>query len=220
MGIAELAIADWGGVVIDAAADTEQVMGSASGSGVVPVGLRRRMPRFALAAVRCAVGVSAPGCELVFASRYGDVPTALNLSQAIVASDLLSPSAFSACVHNAAPGLAAQVLGEKSSHTALAAGADSLAAGVLEAWLRLRSAEAAQVVLLFTELPLPGLYDDFEHEPGLPGVALALRLTLAASGSVAAVDPGPGRAGALALLAGLQAGAKRISVRAPVRIAA
>jgi hypothetical protein len=118
MGFANLAVKDWGGLVIEADQGAESVRGAAAATADVPVGLRRRMPKFALAAVRCAVGVARPGCELVFASRFGDVTTALNLSEAIVAADLLSPSAFSACVHNAAPGLAAQVLGEHASHTA------------------------------------------------------------------------------------------------------
>jgi hypothetical protein len=217
MGIADLAVLDWGGVVIDAAG-LESVHGRAAGTDAVPMGLRRRMPKFSLAAVRCAVGVAAPGCELVFASRYGDVTTALTLSETIVAADLLSPSAFSACVHNAAPGLTAQVVGEKSSHTAVAAGDASLAAGLLEARLRLSSGEAAQVVVLFAEQIMPGVYGEFDHEPDAPFVALALRLGLGAAG--AASDVGRGRAGALALIGALEAGATAVSAAADVRAAA
>ncbi|MDB5469718.1 MAG: hypothetical protein JWR84_1278 [Caulobacter sp.] len=217
MGIANLAVLDWGGIVIDAAA-SESVRGRAAASDAVPMGLRRRMPKFSLAAVRCAVGVAAPGCELVFASRYGDVTTALNLSEAIVAADLLSPSAFSACVHNAAPGLTAQVVGEKSSHTAVAAGDASLAAGLLEAWLRLSCGEAGEVVVLYAEQPMPGAYADFEHEPGAPYVALALRLGVGEAGE--AVRPGHGRTGALALIEALEAGATAVAVSADMRAAA
>jgi hypothetical protein len=217
MGIANLAVKDWGGVVIDAAG-VEAVHGRASDNGAIPMGLRRRMPKFALAAVRCAAGVAVPGCELVFASRYGDVTTALSLSEAIVAADLLSPSAFSACVHNAAPGLAAQILGEKSSHTAVAAGAESLSAGLLEAWLRLSSGEAAQVVVLFAEQAMPALYDAFDHEPGAPFVALAVRLCLGEAGAATAIAPG--RQGALALIAALEAGAGQLSVEAGRKAAA
>jgi hypothetical protein len=224
MGVAGLAVRDWGGVVFDAAAGAESVKGSAAEPSAVPAGLRRRMPRFALAAVRCAIGVAAPGGELVFASRYGDVDTALSLSEAIVAADLLSPSAFSACVHNAAPGLAAQVLGEKSSHTAVAAGAASLSAGLLEAWLRLVSGEAAEVTVLFAELPLPPVYAGFDHEPGVPGVALAVRLALAPAGDGGAPQAplaiAPGRAGALALLTALEDGAAVIGVDPALRAAA
>lgn len=217
MGIANLAVKGWGGVVIDAAG-IEAVHGQAAENGAIPMGLRRRMPKFALAAVRCAAGVAAPGCELVFASRYGDVTTALNLSEAIVAADLLSPSAFSACVHNAAPGLAAQVLGEKSSHTAVAAGAQSLSAGLLEAWLRLTSGEAAEVVVLFAEQAMPEMYDAFDHEPGVPFVALAVRLGLGEAGGATVV--GPGRQGALALIAALEGGASQLLVEAGQKAAA
>jgi hypothetical protein len=217
MGIADLAVFDWGGVVIDGAG-AESVRGRAAGPDAVPVGLRRRMPKFSLAAVRCGVGVATPGCELVFASRYGDVTTALVLSQAIVGSDHLSPSAFSACVHNAAPGLTAQVIGEKSSHTAIAAGEVSLAAGLLEAWLRLSVGEASQVVVLFAEQPMPGAYAGFDHEPDAHFVALALRLGLGAGG--AAAEVGPGRTGALTLLGALEAGATAVAVSTDMRVAA
>lgn len=218
MGIANLAVRDWAGVVIDAAADSESMRGKAVASAAVPVGLRRRMPKFALAAVRCAMGVANPGCELVFASRFGDVTTALGLSEAIVAADLLSPAAFSACVHNAAPGLAAQILGEKSSHTAVSAGAHSLDAGLLEAWLRLTAGETSEVVVLFAEQPMPEIYAEFDHEPGVPLVALALRVVLAVEGQ--AVTVAPGRNGALALMGGLDAGATMIAVSPDLQAAA
>lgn len=216
MGIANLAVLDWGGIVTDAAG--ESVRGRAAGTDAVPMGLRRRMPKFSLAAVRCGVGVAAPGCELVFASRYGDVATAMQLSEVIVAADLLSPSSFSACVHNAAPGLTAQVVGEKSSHTAVAAGDASLAAGLLEAWLRLSSGEASQVLVIYAEQPMTGIYAEFEHEPDMPFVALAVRLAL--GGGAEAERVGPGRAGALALLEALEAGAKAVAVSADMRAAA
>ncbi|MBX3479391.1 MAG: beta-ketoacyl synthase chain length factor [Caulobacter sp.] len=218
MGIANLAVRDWAGVVIDAAAESESVRGRAVASAAVPMGLRRRMPKFALAAVRCAMGVASPGCELVFASRFGDVTTALGLSEAIVAADLLSPAAFSACVHNAAPGLAAQILGEKSSHTAVSAGARSLDAGLLEAWLRLTAGEASEVVVLFAEQPMPQIYAEFDHEPGVPLVALALRVVLADQGE--AVTLAAGRTGALALMDELDAGATLIAVSPDLQAAA
>lgn len=218
MGIANLAVRDWAGVVIDAAQADEFVRGKAAAAGAVPMALRRRMPKFALAAVRCAIGVARAGCELVFASRFGDVTTALNLSEAIVAADLLSPAAFSACVHNAAPGLAAQILGEKSSHTAVSAGARSLEAGLLEAWLRLSSGEAEEVVVLFAEQPMPEIYAGFEHEPGVPMVALALRLGLADGGDAAVA--GPGRGGALGIMDAIEAGATAIAVTLDFQAAA
>jgi len=220
MSIATLAVRDWGAIVIDAAG-VEAVHGRAAGPDAVPIGLRRRMPKFSLAAVRCAAGVAAPGCELVFASRYGDVTTALTLSETIVSAEPLSPSAFSACVHNAAPGLAAQVLGEKSSHTAVAAGEGSLAAGLLEAWLRLSSGEASEVLVLFAEQPLSGIYGEFEHEPGVPFLALGMRVGLGHGvGDGEGASAGTGRVGALALLSALEAGVGAILVQPILRAAA
>eukprot|EP01030_Chromulinospumella_sphaerica_P029358 gene29358-29788_t len=50
MGIANLAVLDWGGIVIDEAG-LEIVRGRAAGPDAVPMGLRRRMPKFWLGAV-------------------------------------------------------------------------------------------------------------------------------------------------------------------------
>ena len=59
---------------------------------------------------------------------------------------------------------------------------------------------------------------EFDHEPGVPFVALAVRLGLGEAGAATAI--GAGRQGALALIAALEAGAGRLSVEAGRKAAA
>lgn len=210
----ELRVAEWGAILLDPVSGHEETCGAAVPADAVPMAQRRRMPRFALAAVRCALGVMTPNGETVFASRYGDVPTAVTLLQAIAQGELLSPTAFSACVHNAAPGLAGQIAGVKASHTAVAAGEDSLAAGVLEARLRLATGEAGEVSVVFADLPLPEAFGDFERE-AQGAVCLGMRLVAVrergACEPVAAIEPG--RRGAAALVRALEAGVTLITLK-------
>ena len=151
-----------------------------------------------------------PDSDLVFCSRYGNQTSGTTMLQALARSDLLSPTAFSLSVHNAAPGLVGQVAGARASHTAIAAGQASFAAGAVEAYLRLATAEAESVVLLYADLPLPKFYAELDHETA-GGLFLALRLEL---GSAAGgIKIGAGRAGALCVLDALLAGAVALSVR-------
>jgi hypothetical protein len=113
------------------------------------------MPAFMRQAIACTLAVMAPDTELVFTSRYGDLPTTISMLGAISDHSLLSPAAFSSSVHNASAGIADQILGLKLSHTALAAGADSFGAGLVESWLRLTTGEAAAIALVHGDLAVP-----------------------------------------------------------------
>jgi len=113
------------------------------------------MPTFMRQAILCALAVMTRETELVFTSRYGDLPTTVSMLEAINEQDLLSPTAFSSSVHNASAGVADQILGLKLSHTALAAGADSFGAGLIESWLRLTTGEATAIALVHGDLALP-----------------------------------------------------------------
>jgi hypothetical protein len=180
-------------------------------AAAIPAAIRRRTPRFELDALTCAVQLTTARSEIVFCSRYGNQAAGAALLQALARGELLSPTAFSHSVHNATPGLAVQAVGARASHTAVAAGQASLMAGVLEAWLRLATGEAESVVLVHADVPLPNFYDGLDPEPA-PGLVLALRLVLAQETAAAALRIAPGRAGALELLAALQAGGDALAV--------
>jgi hypothetical protein len=142
------------------------------------------MPDFMRQAIACSLAIMTPETELVFASRYGDMTTTVSMLEAIGEQDLLSPTAFSSAVHNAAAGLAHQILNLRLSHTAVAAGPDSFGAGLVEAWLRLATGEATSVALVCGDLALP--------EPfaacGDSGVPRFVGLRLEKGGAGAAFD--------------------------------
>jgi hypothetical protein len=173
------------------------------------------MGRLERLVVRCSIGVlhDQPSTELIFCSRYGNLETLVSLLRNIAEEQLISPMAFSGSVHNAAPGLVGQILKKRLGHTALAAGPNSLAAGLTEAYARLATDECQDVTLMFADVPLPGIYSDFEEEY-LPGVAMATRLQLAdANNAEPAIAVRPGREGVLHMLSGMKKGAVNLVLR-------
>ncbi|MDZ4776923.1 MAG: beta-ketoacyl synthase chain length factor [Alphaproteobacteria bacterium] len=207
-----LAIADYAAIVA-APGGPETVFGLARGAAAIPMGLRRRMSRFEICAVRCALGLVQPETEetLVLASRYGGMATAYALLESLAAGDILSPSDFSISVHNAAPGLASQIARNRAGHTAVASDARTFAAGLTEAAARIADGETS-VVLVFAEQALPDVYAEVEEIDDLREVWLAVRLVPDTGGD--AQDVGQGRAGACALVEALETGRRRVAWRA------
>jgi Beta-ketoacyl synthase, N-terminal domain len=180
--------------------------------------LRRRMGRLERFAVRCALGVldgapaDEPTGELIFCSRSGNVETLSALHRSIANAQLMSPMAFSGSVHNAAPGLVGQIRNERLSHTAIAAGSHTFAAGLVEAYTRLQLDECRDVTVIFADLFLPDVYAAFETETDA-GVAVAMRVERADTlEGLPAATVEPGRKGVFAMLEKLREGASRISL--------
>ena len=182
--------------------------------------LRRRMGRLERFAVRCALAVldeepgdaREPTGELIFCSRCGNVETLSALHRGIASAQLMSPMAFSGSVHNAAPGLVGQIRNERLSHTAIAAGSHTFAAGLVEAYTRLLLDECRDVTVIFADLQLPDVYGAFEPEADA-GVAAAIRVERADDiDSLPVASIGPGRKGVFAMLDKLREGASRISL--------
>jgi hypothetical protein len=209
----KLSVGRWAAIVIDA--DSAADFGNAAPENAIPAAIRRRMGRLERLAVRCTLGVldgKGGTDELVFCSRHGNVETLVTLLRSISAGEPMSPMAFSGSVHNAAPGLVGQIYKERLSHTALAAGNTTFAAGLVECYARLATGESRDVTLTFADIRLPDPYLAFEDED-VPGIAIALRLTLAVAGGQAA-PVSPGRTGAFELLDRLKAGAEQIAIDA------
>jgi hypothetical protein len=167
----------------------------------VPKGLRRKLSSFDLGVARCVIGLTDPArlTEIVFASRFGAMEVTMNLLDALGARELLSPAKFSASVHNAAVGYATQMTGNRRAHTAIAAGLDTLAAGLTESWTRLRAGEE-RVMLIYADEPLPDIYAGHDEAGGAPAVWLGFILTNPSGVDAGGIEVAPGRAGA-ALLA-------------------
>jgi hypothetical protein len=194
-----LGVRQWAAVLQEPAG--ERTFGAAGGEDIIPSGVRRRLGKLERLAVRSMLSVLKSGTtsELIFCSRYGNLETLTALLQSIGAGEPMSPMAFSGSVHNAAPGMVGQIRKEKIAHTALAAGENTLRAGLVEAYARLAADGCPDVIVAYADLPLTGVYADFENDSAPGGVGLAMRLVLEEAGS-GAVEVEPGRAGAQALV--------------------
>ncbi|MCC7599521.1 beta-ketoacyl synthase chain length factor [Janthinobacterium sp. FW305-129] len=148
---------------------------------------------------------------LVFCSRHGEVARAVELLSALIQGEPLSPTAFGMAVHNASAGLFSIARADTANQLAIAAGAASLEAAVIEA-CGLLADGAAQVLLVLAECPLPDPFEAFEdcHEQphafawllqaeADPGAAFSLTWRARGSDDALAVDSG-GMPGSLAVL--------------------
>jgi hypothetical protein len=194
-----LGVRQWAAVLQGPAG--EQVLGEAAGEEIIPSGVRRRMGKLERLAVRSMLSVLKSGTtsELIFCSRYGNLETLTALLSSIAVGEPMSPMAFSGSVHNAAPGMVGQIRKEKIAHTALAAGENTLRAGLAEAYARLAADCCTDVIVAYADLPLAGVYADCEKDPAPGGIGLAMRLVLEDAGS-GIIEVEPGRAGAQALI--------------------
>jgi hypothetical protein len=189
--------------------DSESAFGAVAGEDALPKALRRRMSVFDLGVARCVIGLAAPGLDedIVFASRYGNMGVTFDLLVLLAKNELLSPAKFSISVHNAAAGAASQIVINRAGHTAIAAGAHTLTAGLTEVWTRIRTGSPS-VIFVYSDLPLMTPYDEFD-EPG-PGVQLAVRLAAGEAGGACVKD---GRIGAEAMVRALAGGAEVLTWR-------
>lgn len=94
----------------------------------------------------------------VFSSRWGEIGTTIKLMQQMHAEGEMSPAGFSNSVHNAAPGHLSLLLKNTAPYTAIAAGPDSYAMGLLEA-----STYPGKVLFVYAEEATPEFYR--EHFP-------------------------------------------------------
>ena len=98
----------------------------------------------------CAEGEQIP---VVFASRWGEIGTTIKLMQQLHADGEMSPAGFSNSVHNAAPGHFSLFTRNKAPYTAIAAGVDSYAMGLLEA-----QSYPGKVLFVYAEEATPEFY--------------------------------------------------------------
>ena len=121
-----------------------------------------------------------PPLRVVLASQHGELSYAVSMLRALAAGEPVSPATFSLSVHNAPAGLFSIVRGDPSPSTAVAAGEETLAAGLIEAAAELDEC-SEPVLFLYGDAPLPEEYRGFAERPD-PQRALALLL-----------EPGAGR---------------------------
>lgn len=158
-----IVIEGWSGAVVDEHTKTLLCLGDCVEEARIPANLRRRMGPMERLMARCALGIlrERPAAEIILCSRYGNVDMLVSLLRSIAKQEPLSPMAFSLAVHNAAAGLLGQMRGDRTGHTALAAGRETLFAGLIEGYARLATASEWPVALVFGDWPLPDIYERF-----------------------------------------------------------
>jgi hypothetical protein len=118
-----------------------------------------------------AAGTDARTLPVIFGSAFGELSTAEALLAEAYERDASSPARFRNSVHNTAPGLLSISLKSSAPSTAIAAGWDTVAMGMLEA--RAQLAEVESVLLVFAEERVPHTFSD-QHMHGQLGVAFVL----------------------------------------------
>jgi hypothetical protein len=120
-----------------------------------------------------AAGVDPGSVPTIYGSAYGEMTTTMALLDMLHADDgRLSPAKFQASVHNTAGGQISISQGNRSFSTSIAAGHDTLAMALIEAWAWLTWRPGVVVVACADESAPPVLV------PGPPYGSLALALVL------------------------------------------
>jgi hypothetical protein len=151
--------------------------------------LRRRLSPFAQLLVSaindCAVGL--PPARYVLSTRHGELARALKVLDAIEADGMPSPTDFSMAIHHALIGLLSIHTGNRLGHTALSAGWDSFANGLLEAAACIAEHPEEPVILVHGDDKLPDAYDAF-READDAALPLVVAIALGAPGAAPTRD--------------------------------
>jgi hypothetical protein len=139
-----------------------------------------------------ACGDGYPPARYVLSTRHGELGRALSILASIEAEELPSPTDFTMSIHHALLGLLSIHCDNRLGHTALSAGADSFAAGLLEAAACIAERPEEPVMLVHADEPLPAPYDVFreEDDAALP-LVMALLLGPADAGTEPALSLEP-----------------------------
>lgn len=150
----------------------------------VPAMQRRRIERLGRMAMQAAYWcqpAQAGAVPLVFASRHGDPARSLELLDTLVRGEAMSPAGFSLSVHNAIAALYSIVRNERGNYVALAAGAATAEAALVEA-AGLLADGAPEVLVVLYDAVLPEVFRTYADEPD-PYYAWCWRVVSAGEGT-------------------------------------
>ncbi|WP_275667821.1 beta-ketoacyl synthase chain length factor [Paramagnetospirillum kuznetsovii] len=153
----------------------------------VPASLKRRVSACGRKALEAAWAVLPQGAapRLVLSSRHGEYQRTYGLLISLAEDGSVSPAEFSLSVHHALVGLLSIATANRAGHTAIAAGEESFAYGLLEAAVSVGQ-DMAPVLLIHFDEPLPACYAAIsESDP--PAMALAVLLTPGGDGEAVAM---------------------------------
>ena len=202
-----LDVAGWAALV---SADAAEQLGAAESASIIPDQQRRRLPRFSRDVLRCALPLlrEAPHTPVILSSPHGDLHSTVTLLTDVARRAPLSPSLFGLSVHNAPTGALSLCLDGPGDQSAIGGGAETLSAGLIEAYARLATDEATAIVLIHADERLPPIYAELDEDT--PGVFFALSLRLAGEEAHNAIDVGAGRQGAVDVVQALASGGRRL----------
>lgn len=144
----------------------------------VPALLRRRLTPLGRLALGALADLEPRKNEpMIFASSWGDVSRSFTLMQTLVQDNEISPTHFSASVHNGIGAIASIWQGNTTAYKAICAQDFTTESAFLEAWLMLCSGHAS-VLLVRYEEPMPeAWYHDGLTDTTQDAYAWAVRLT-------------------------------------------
>lgn len=121
---------------------------------------RRRLSPFAKLAISCAYNALQQADELsqtdiIFGTRHADLHKTNMMLKDLAVNHELSPTAFSLSVHNAVPGLLSIFTENKNQHTTITSGRDTLMMCLVEAYIRLKSTAATEILVVVADEVLP-----------------------------------------------------------------
>jgi hypothetical protein len=144
---------------------------------VLPGLLRRRVSAIGQLALRAASSLGkGRGARFIFCSRHGEFRRTKALLATLCRNEPPSPADFSLSVHNALAGLLSIAWCNGAGHTAIAAGRESFAFGLLEAAVCLLTRPEEAILLVYFDEPLLEEYAAFGEDDD---ASLALALLLA-----------------------------------------
>ena len=126
-----------------------------------------RLGRMALESLASVAQDVAADTPIIFASRHGETQRSLGLIRELIAEGSVSPQSFSLSVHNATIGLHTIAQASHANVTALAGGAATAQAILVEA-LGLLADGAESVLVVACDEILPECYAPYADEPQAP----------------------------------------------------
>lgn len=135
--------------------------------GFIEPMLRRRLSPLARAALHTAHACAGdlPSVRFVYASRHGELDRTLELLQALAQNEDLSPTTFGLSVLNANAGLYAIARQDHAPATAIAAGPETFAFGLIEATARAENEPGSPVLYVYADAPAPAPFGPLSDDP-------------------------------------------------------
>ncbi len=147
-------------------------------STYLPLQMRRRLSAFNKSTLLSVYKLDAEleHVRSVFASRHGDLHTAVALFEQLANHEKLSPVNFTRSVFNNSQGLFSIATQNRHPGTAVSGGRSSLWYALLEAATQLQSSDETYTLVNISDEPLPAMYQTYDKEK-TPRYSLSLLLS-------------------------------------------